>query len=371
VATAIAPQCSQTAKGPKYGRCGDDSETGRGGIGSSECVNQQCYGVPLYRQYLTGDDQKKSGEWSHWFGNGCNDPQKQKLPQCRWPFVRMAGANLYQRETLTVNHGIYYVDTSVKIQTQQGAEVFSRPQANDFNLFEAAQTYYMFFLYAKKETHQTYQIYVGNSFNTASMLKAVRGSLVNAPVIFSDYKDGAGNPQPHPSWLTTPANPVDANGVLTVSIDFTGLTELDPSAANLCKPSSFCKADGATCRTTLAKEGGNSPAVKADKALWAEADAVCRTWAVKDLDCPEKGCLGFAFTLPGDFKAEDQGQAARPSPKPFPAAAKNDPNWPQFLDTALPPDSEASADPGSCHYSEIPTDLDPPGPNHCKMPTVP
>jgi len=74
----------------------------------------------------------------------------------------MSGANLYQRETLTVNHGIYYVDTAVKMGTQQ-KEPYSRPDTEDFNLFEAGQTYYMFFLYAKKETHQTYQIYVGNS----------------------------------------------------------------------------------------------------------------------------------------------------------------------------------------------------------------
>jgi cell migration-inducing and hyaluronan-binding protein len=370
VATAIAPQCSQTPKkGQDYGRCGDGGGSGEGGIWSSECTNQRCYGVPLYRQYLVGDDQKKTGEWTHWFGNECNDPQKQKLAQCRWPFMRMAGQNLYQRETLTANHGTYYLDTAVKIGTQQG-EPFSQPPQNDFNLFQEDQTYYMFFLYAKKETHQSYQIYVGKGFNTASMLKAVRGSLANAPVIFSDYKDGSGNPQPHPSWLTTPANPVDGNGVLTVSIDFTGLTELDPSAANLCEPHSFCKAVGNTCRTALAQDGSNSPAVKANKDLWAEADAVCKTWAVKDLDCPAKGCLGFAFTLPHGFKADDQGQAARPSPRPFPAAAKANPNWPQFHQTALPPDSDSktASDPRSCYYAKLPTDLDPPAPNQCKMP---
>jgi hypothetical protein len=121
---------------------------------------------------------------------------------------------------LTVNHGAYYVDTAVKIGTQQG-EIFSKPQQNDFYLFQKDQTYYMFFLPAKKKTHQTYQIYVGNDFKADPMLKALRGSLANAPVIFIDYKKGSGNRQPHPSWLTTPASPVDANGVLTVSIDFT------------------------------------------------------------------------------------------------------------------------------------------------------
>jgi cell migration-inducing and hyaluronan-binding protein len=141
----------------------------------------------------------------------------------------------------------------------------------------------------------------------------------------------------------------------------------------LSEPHSFCKAVGNACRTALAEDSGNSPAAKANKALWAEAAAVCKTWAVKDLDCPAKGCLGFAFTLPHGFKADNQGQAARPTPRPLPAAAKASPNWPQFLGTALPTDSDSktASDSGSCYYAKLPTDLDPVAPNQCKMPSAP
>jgi hypothetical protein len=90
---------------------------------------------------------------------------------------------------------------------------------------------------------------------------------------------------------------------------------------------------------------------------------------VKDLDGRRK-VVGFAFTLPHAFKADDQGQAARPTPRPLPAAAKVSPNWPQFLETALPPesDSKTASDPGSCYYAKLLTDLDPVAPNQCKMP---
>ena len=35
--------------------------------------------------------------------------------------------------------------------------------------------------------------------------------------------------------------------------------------------------------------GADVPVIVADPALAKEADAVCRTWAVKDLDCPSAG----------------------------------------------------------------------------------
>jgi hypothetical protein len=184
--------------------------------------------------------------------------------------------------------------------------------------------------------------------------------------MFSDYQNN-GVTQPHPPWLILSDHPVDANGVLTVSIDFSGLTELDPTPARLCKPNSFCKVQGDTCVTALNKDGGNSPAVQADKSLWAEADYVCRNWAVKDLDCPEKGCLGFAFTMPAGFGASGQGQGARPDPQPFPSkGSTGKPDWlTRFQRTATPPDSAApkSDASSSCYYSELPV-----APGSCKAP---
>jgi cell migration-inducing and hyaluronan-binding protein len=144
VTTVVVPGCSLS--GPRYGRCGDDDAdeqktcsgkfpncckvpgnvtsgnicrdrfskmTGRGGTWSSECTNESCYGVPLYRQLLTGNDGAggPTREWARWLAAKCD--KDRNTPQCRWPFMRMAGENFYQRNTLTVNHGTYFIDTSV------------------------------------------------------------------------------------------------------------------------------------------------------------------------------------------------------------------------------------------------------------------
>jgi hypothetical protein len=351
VATAVEPQCSQTPiPGQKFGRCGDTPQEGTGGIWSSECSNQTCYGVPLYRQYLTGNQAKPgTGEWAHWYTNICNDHPG--TPQCRWPFIRMAGQNLYQRETLTVNHGVYYLDTTIPLSTQQTENFYFGPGlAKDFNEFQAGQTYYVYFLYAKPSTQQTYQIYVGKSFNPTTMLKAVRGNLATAPIIFTD------EPIAHPSWLKP--GTVDSNGVVTISIDFTGLTELLPSSTDLCQPRTFCTPSGTSCTGALGV--GYSTLLKEDPDLTTEATETCETWAVKDRDCPVAGCFGFAFTLPSGtngFSPSGQGQAARPQPQPFPitTAATGKPDWmTKFDNTLTKPDKAAPSPPyppsSSCFY---------------------
>jgi len=371
VATAVEPQCSQTPiPGQKYGRCGDTPDKGIGGTWSSECTNERCYGIPLYRQYLTGNSAKPGkGEWKDWYTNKCNPPEDggsgPGTVQCRWPFIRMAGENLYQRETLTVNHGLYYLDTTVPVTTQN-AEIFHYPRnlVNDVNGFEAGQTYYVYFLYAKPSTQQTYQIYVGKSFDPKTMLKAVRGSLATAPIIFSDYQEG-GQTVRQPSWLKPGS--VDANGVVTISIDFTGLTELNPSSTDLCQPRAFCTPDGPTgCKGELGVV--YSSLLKEDSNMTKEANDTCKTWAVKDRDCPVAGCLGFAFTLPSGtngFSAMNQGQAVRPQPQEFPT--KTTPGWmTKFVNTSTPPDNAAPKPPypasSSCFY---PTPL--PGDPGCQV----
>jgi hypothetical protein len=72
--------------------------------------------------------------------------------------------------------------------------------------------------------------------------------------------------------------------------------------------------------------------------LFRESDAVCRNWAVKDLDCPplvyensngrptwvSGGCPGFSFTLQSEV-ANDLNQ--RPQPKAYPKAGGSKPDW--------------------------------------------
>ena len=87
----------------------------------------------------------------------------------------MGGQSTYQRSSLTVNHGTYFLDTSVS-KTRNAREAFTttticpvtsppkrtRPALpRSVNVFLKGQTYYMFFLFAKPATKQTYQIYVG------------------------------------------------------------------------------------------------------------------------------------------------------------------------------------------------------------------
>ena len=191
IITVVAPGCSQ--KDPPldemarlrsgYGRCGDDPDHGFGGTMVEQVQQRSCYGVPLYRQLLTGNDGKdgkpRTREWTRWFDAKCD--VNRNTPQCRWPFIRMAGQNIYQRHTLTLNGGTYYLDTSVPLDTQQTEPFTKKPgAARDVNVFEGGQTYYVFFLYTKPSTNQTYQIYVGDGFQQSSV-KPVRGSLAVAP----------------------------------------------------------------------------------------------------------------------------------------------------------------------------------------------
>ena len=63
----------------------------------SACTDHSCFGVPLYRLYQTGSEKSQK-----------------KVPE----FIRMAGFNICQRQTMTVNHGLYYVDLTASAKTQ-------------------------------------------------------------------------------------------------------------------------------------------------------------------------------------------------------------------------------------------------------------
>jgi hypothetical protein len=69
--------------------------------------------------------------------------------------IRMMGGNLWQRSTLTVNNGTYYIDTAAGAGKQANSPLK--------NIFEEKRTYYVFFVYAKPTTHQVYQMYVGKN----------------------------------------------------------------------------------------------------------------------------------------------------------------------------------------------------------------
>ena len=91
-------------------------------------------GYPLYRQLLLSNE-------------------VQGLKQVK----RMMGQNTFQRSGLTVNHGVYYIDTTVSKQTEVNAG------AQSVNVFVAGGKYDLFFLYTKPHTQQIYKLFVGQN----------------------------------------------------------------------------------------------------------------------------------------------------------------------------------------------------------------
>jgi hypothetical protein len=241
-----------------------------------------CYGVPLYRQFLTKAE--------------AGNPNLSPLEQSK----RMMGQSDYQRSSLSVNHGSYYIDTTVSKQKQQGAG------ATAVNVFTKGQTYYLFFLYANADTTQKYTLYVGKNFDTSTLQYghvSIKTGKLNGKDSFT--ADLAGKGVFAPSY--------DGN-LLTITTNMSKIADefaTTSYGASRCQPSSVCSWNGNACVTSLKKgdylydefsDGGKNPA------------AIC-SWSVKDLDCPDKGCPAVALTMVNDPTAVTKDP--RPAPVPF------------------------------------------------------
>jgi cell migration-inducing and hyaluronan-binding protein len=340
-----------------YHKSADGNKTD---LWDTDCANPSCYGVPLFRQYLTGTKDTKgplasTREWQRWYERMCEYVPQRDSSDCRWPFIRMAGSNFSQRETLTINSGLYYLDTTVSAERQRKEDYTKIAAAGrQLNVFKAAQTYYMFFVYAKSTTRQAYQIYVGTDFDQVNGLKPVQVSIDTTDLQFTPFGSV-------PGWLTWDYSQVKSTGILVVTVDFKDVPALDPTPAHgLCQPRTFCKpkpnpkAGDKLCESALA-DGDR---------LKAESDAVCGNWAVKDLDCTPivkdnagkvigGGCYGFSFTLPAGFRADNSNH--RPTPASFPVENEHNlqghPDWTtKFLNTTKAPDATG----GRCFYPKLP-----------------
>ena len=131
------------------------------------CTSESCYGVPLYRQDLMPKGDRDP-----------NDPSKTLARS-----IRMMGQETGQRSTLTVNHGTYYLDTSVGKARQ--LECPTGPCV--INEFKKNEIYYLFVIFAKENTEQRYQIYVGHdpAFDP-SKIHMVQADIGPNPVVFTD-----------------------------------------------------------------------------------------------------------------------------------------------------------------------------------------
>ena len=283
--TVLFPDCGVT------GTC----STLPGGNWGVTCEDQTCYGVPLYREDLNP---------------GETGPSE----------IRMMTDSTYQRSNLTANHGTYYIDTTVSQALQSS---YASP-----NVFVGGQKYYVFPLFAKGDTSTTFQFYVGTDFDPSTMLAPVKVNQLNNPPTFTVGTFGS---YPCPSGGCYD----QTTGILTVPLDMSLFsdfqTNYDAQRQNECAPATFC-----TWNSTTNSCGCNPQETMAPA---KECQYACSQWSTKDVDCPEGGCYGFVFQLPGDFVA---GSPAVPPPDV--ACYPKNPEWNIKF-------SNPTQSPGSCLYA--------------------
>ena len=368
VTTVVYPDCA--AQGSTSSCLADPEQPW-----DSACSNQNCYGVPLFRQY------KNQGE-------------EPGLAQ----EIRMAGMNFSQRSNLTVNHGLYYIDTNVGTSKQaKGVDCKKNPKITvdidctdpkiiaqkvgdfpnnvdpnapdaaaqraqracecDLNVFRGGQSYYVFFLYAKPDTRQTYQVYVGEGLNQADVLKDVK--LVRADISGGNVLPFASEDFPNTPGYSHPwSREYDKDfGILTVGIDLRDFeSEFASVQKTLCQPKSFCSWNETKSECECNKELNNPQSALYNPTLYndciettgTEGRTIC-SWAGNDIDCPDGRCFGFSFKLPDKFTADSTDQ--RPTLENF-LRVDWCTNW-------LTADMSLA---GSCYYMDPP-----PKPPLCKL----
>jgi hypothetical protein len=304
VTTAIFPACAAT------GACGANW--------GQACTSQSCYGVPLYRNFLTAP------EYAEWTANHNQRPS-----------IRMMGQGLGQRSNLTMNHGSYYLDTTIPLAVQEAPPPQGGITVTSPNVFSAGQSYYIYVLYSKPSLHQTYSMYIGTGLSQSTALATVTTGVVDpwggADITFTPGTYHGASPD----WIT--AKTYDsASGVLSVTIDLSQQTSVfAESTPQFCQPTSYCSvhSDG-SC--------GCKPGSSCTE------DSVC-SWGTKELDCPVDGCFGFQLTMPPTFETAPVGQPIAP---PAPVLFTNgDPYFaPNNVAFASAPESVA----GSCYYATPP-----------------
>jgi hypothetical protein len=250
--------------------------------------------IPIYRQLKVDE------------GEACKDVPaicSGSKPGCqRGSF--MMGANNGQAPALTVNHGIYYIDTAQDQTTGcvSTNELFRLPK------FEQRTTYMLYQLYATKTTQVTYQVYVGEDFAPdrdgqwvrVHAHKGNRAMEVTASAPLGKPRFGKADGLP-PGMLEVTLD----NSQPGIAKDFDFGT-VDPEVQ--CQPRDICSPDPGSTQCTLA---GNLTEQGPLKGLLNDLKQVCEFWATRSTgqtkdgvflsDCPANGCIGFAFTLPQGF----------------------------------------------------------------------
>ena len=301
VTTVVYPGCASNNS------CGENW--------GSDCGSTFCYGVPLYRQFSVASEQ----------GNAVGKN------------IRMMGMNFFQRSNLTANNGTYYIDTSVSQTAQQNGLQLAPGQVPSYNVFQAGQTYYVFLIYAKATTKQTYQLFIGKNLNYKEQNNV---SLVRTNLVTTNLDFNVDN-----NWPTNWKRKYDpVTGLLTVSMDLSAYQQnFDDAVEDSCQPQSFCEWQPNTqtcgCSQQLQKD---NPTLYNEciQQIGADQHTIC-SWSVRNIDCPDGGCFGFAVTFPPDFQTSD-------APPPAPVCFPNNADW-NVAWTPVPPDLS-----GSCFNPILP-----------------
>jgi hypothetical protein len=201
----------------------------------------------------------------------------------------MAGAQICQRESLTVNHGLYYIDTTrgLDVQKSNPPSPYTLPDSVKKNVFQYGKAYDFFLLYANERTEQTYKMYVGTNFKVSDA-KLIRVNIPTAPL--SPRTDNlvlpAGAKEADILKVTGP----DPDGVVEISLNLAKFApEFAESAKDYCLPKTFCK--------WQANKVGNVGPGCVGVSGKDDDNAAC-SYAGKDIDCPKNGCIGFQIRLP-------------------------------------------------------------------------
>jgi cell migration-inducing and hyaluronan-binding protein len=327
VSTVIYPECAKKAPPPPMN--GSPSfcpgDTNWGSVCTASPPNFGCPGVQLYRQLLTAGEKEDN------------------IMQLK----RMMGQNNFQRSALTVNHGKYYINTTVSKDSMTGAN----PPFASFNVFAGGGVYDLFFLYTQPDTQQTYQLFIGKDLPVAQTNVVFGYEGLTLPFNFTpasadDVKTGA--------WDSR-YNPKD--GILTLTTKLSRIASkysLNAPVANAavslgqryCQPSTMCSWNQAANRCQCNQNG---PYASLCNQTNPAGQTVC-DWSIEPLplncsnpngcsprfvDCPAPGCPAFQVTFPPAcsqnqmskcFVADDSQQ--RPMASPFNFANPNDPfNW--------------------------------------------
>ncbi len=286
VTTVIYPDAAQKSAPPVKGQPVSCSASGPDPNWDGDCNNESCFGVPLYREYLTKSDLVKGV----------------RPPTSSMPMIRMSGFGICQRQSMTVNNGRYFIDLTADFTTQ---ESWPTPVGGKRlkSVFQGGKTYDIFDIYAQADTSQTFEMYIGTK--TAPTVKSARVNLSSVPLkITADTKNLCS-----PTGAACKSVYDAGTGILSVTLNMRAYVTdaADPfmkAQIALCGPPGFCTYDTKHRACVGVTKSPTVPVVGRELSD-PERTTTCG-YAGKDADCPDGGCIGVQVTLPDTFTAANQ-----------------------------------------------------------------